>query len=84
MITEDEAIDLWRRALTLPMGLAIRTDHRDNLKARLYQVRARANDESLYSLQIHFSRSRPDWLLLLYKVGPTNTKAMQEADLDSL
>jgi hypothetical protein len=83
MISEDEALELWRRALGHPLGLAVRTDHRQNLMARLYQIRARTNDESLYAMQIGMAQE-PDWLLIYRKMEPENTKPLQEADLDSL
>ena len=83
MISENEALDLWHRALSLPMGLAIRTDHRENLRSRLYQVRARAEEPELYDLQVGFCK-RADWMLIHFKTGPINTKPLEEADLDSL
>jgi hypothetical protein len=83
MIPEAEALALWHKALEHPLGIVIRTDHVENLMARLYQVRHRTSDPDLYTVQIGVPKNRQE-LIIYPKTGPVNSKPLTEADLDSL
>ncbi len=86
MISEADALDLWRQALKAPLGLAIRTDHRRNLMSRLYNIRAKSNDDDLYVLKIELPQDEA-WLWITKKPQQNEqaeVKQLTEADLDSL
>jgi hypothetical protein len=84
LISEADALALWRKALTDPIGLAVRTDHRRNLMSRLYNVRAKSKDDEIYALKIELPLDEA-WLWIRRKpqqMAPV--KQLTEADLDSL
>jgi len=82
MISEQEALTLWYRALEQPLGLAIRTDNQRSLMSRLYHVRAREGDEDLYALQCLLAQD-PEWVFLK-RIEFSEIRPVTEADLDSL
>ena len=86
MISEADALALWRQALEDPVGLAVRTDHRRNLMSRLYNIRAKSGNDDLYVLKIELPQDEA-WLWITKKPQrATNgaVKQLTEADLDSL
>lgn len=86
MITEEEALAIWRRALQSPIGIAVQTNDRNNVLRRLYQIRLRHRDKEDFSdLMLKVDKSVPiDEIWVIYKPIVKEIKPMDEGDLDEI
>jgi hypothetical protein len=87
MISEQEALDVWRRAKADPVGIAFRTDNRHNLMQRLYLIRARHREEDFSDMMLRNGAAEDEvWVVHRPVTGPAPIpmKPLSEEDLDDI
>lgn len=88
MISEAEALNIWRKARDHPVGVCLNTDQKRNLISRLYNIRLRHKDED-FSMLIVYQGEYEDEIWIIQRDKYICPKApaikpMDEADIESI
>lgn len=77
-------LEYWYAALAEPVGVVLRTDDRDRLRAKLYAARREAVDEKLSSLSIIFSPTAEDEVWIMHNASEKGSGTDNEGNAESI